>query len=70
MTVADITHPDDRRQDARNLSEVRCGGADQHQVVKRYLRPDGRPVPVEVHAASVRTADGEPYCIVAHVLPA
>jgi PAS domain S-box-containing protein len=69
LTVADITHPDDLRRDADNLSEVRGGAAEQHLVVKRYVRPDGRPVPVEVHAASVRTADGEPYCIVAHVLP-
>ncbi len=70
LTVADITHTDDLGPDAHNLSEVRAGAAEQHRVVKRYLRPDGTPVPVEVHAARVRTADGEPYCIVAHVLPA
>jgi len=69
LTVADITHPDDLGSDARNLCEVRAGAVEQHQVVKRYLRPDGTAVPVEVHAASVRTAEGEPYCIVAHVLP-
>ncbi|HEX5562167.1 MAG TPA: EAL domain-containing protein [Nocardioidaceae bacterium] len=70
MSVADITHPDDVRRDEVNLTEVREGAAEQHLVRKRYLRPDGQVVPVEVHAASVRTADGEPYCIVAHVLPA
>ena len=32
--------------------------------------PTASAVPVEVYAASVRTAEGEPYCIVAHVLPA
>jgi PAS domain S-box-containing protein len=70
MSVADITHPDDLLSDEANLSQVREGLADHHRVNKRYVRPDGRAVPVEVHAASVRTADGEPYCIVAHVLPA
>jgi PAS domain S-box-containing protein len=70
MTVADITHPDDRAVDVANLGEIRRGDADAHRVRKRYLHADGHAVPVEVHAASVRTAEGEPYCIVAHVLPA
>jgi PAS domain S-box-containing protein len=68
MTVADITHPDDLAADASNLGEIRLGVAEAHRVHKRYLHADGHPVPVEVHAASVRTAEGEPYCIVAHVL--
>ena len=69
MTVADITHPGDRTTDASNLAEVRDGTVPQHRVLKRYLHADGRAIPVEVHAASVRTAEGEPYCVVAHVLP-
>jgi PAS domain S-box-containing protein len=69
MTVADITHPDDLAADEVNLQEVRRGEAPRHEVLKRYLHADGSAVPVEVHAASVRTADGEPYCIVAHILP-
>jgi hypothetical protein len=39
-------------------------------VTRRYLHADGHAVSVEVHAASVLTAEGEPYCIVAHVLAA
>jgi PAS domain S-box-containing protein len=70
MTVADITHPEDLAVDESNLGEVRTGAAVGHRVHKRYLHADGSSVPVEVHAASVRTAEGEPYCIVAHVLPA
>ena len=41
MTVADITHPDDLRDDAVNLAEVRAGVVSQHRVVKRYLHADG-----------------------------
>ena len=70
MNVADITHPDDLRNDALNLAEVRTGLVSQHRVVKRYVHADGGTLPVEVYAASVHTAEGEPYCVVAHVLPA
>ena len=65
-----ITHDDDLGTDAANLEEVRAGKVDRHRVLKRYLHADGHPVPVEVYAASVHSADGEPYCVVAHVLPA
>jgi PAS domain S-box-containing protein len=70
MSVADITHPDDLSGDEVNLAEVRTGAAPQHRVAKRYLHADGHPIPVEVYAASVHTAAGAPYCVVAHVLPA
>ncbi|MEO5711717.1 MAG: EAL domain-containing protein [Nocardioidaceae bacterium] len=70
MSVADITHPDDLSDDAANLAEVRTGAVRQHRVAKRYLHADGHAIPVEVYAASVHTAAGEPYCVVAHVLPA
>ena len=69
MSVSDITHDDDLGTDAANLEEVRAGKVDRHRVLKRYLHADGHPVPVEVYAASVHSADGEPYCVVAHVLP-
>jgi PAS domain S-box-containing protein len=68
MTVADITHPDDVRADEHNRAEARAGTAPDHRVVKRYLHADGRAIPVEVHAATVQSADGVPYCEVAHVL--
>ena len=70
LSVADITHPDDRSGDVANLAEVRTGAVRQHRVDKRYVHADGRAIPVEVFAASVRTAAGEPYCVVAHILPA
>jgi PAS domain S-box-containing protein len=68
MTVADITHPDDLAADQANLAETASGSRTGHRVLKRYLHGDGHAVPVEVHAASVHSAEGEPYCLVAHVL--
>lgn len=70
LSVADITHPDDLPGDAANLAEVRTGAVREHRVAKRYLHADGHAIAVEVYAASVHTAAGEPYCVVAHVLPA
>lgn len=69
MSVADITHPEDHTVDAVNLAEVRDGRVPRHRVLKHYLHADGHSIPVEVHAASALTAEGEPYCVVAHVLP-
>jgi PAS domain S-box-containing protein len=68
MTVADITHPDDLVADQVNLAASRSGRVDRVRVRKRYVHADGHPIPVEVHAASVHAADGELYCVVAHVL--
>ena len=70
MTVDDITHPEDRGIDAANLHDVRTGRSPGHRVLKRYVHADGHAVPVEVYAASVKYADGEPSCMVAHILPA
>ncbi len=69
LSIADITHPDDVSTDETNRAEARAGSVTRHRVLKRYLHADGRPIPVEVHAATVESADGEPYCEVAHVLP-
>jgi PAS domain S-box-containing protein len=69
MTVADITHPDDVPADERNRAEALAGSVSRHRVRKRYLHADGHAVNVEVHAATVESAEGEPYCEVAHVLP-
>lgn len=68
MRVADITHADDLATDEANLAETRTGTVTSHRVLKRYLHVDGRPIPVEVHAASVQSAEGGQYCVVAHVL--
>jgi PAS domain S-box-containing protein len=70
LTVADITCPEDLDADVANLAQIRSGSATAHRVRKRYLHADGHLVPVEVHAAIVASADGEPSCVVAHVLEA
>jgi PAS domain S-box-containing protein len=68
MTVADVTHPDDLQADEDNRAEVRSGAVPAHRVPKRYVHADGRAIPVEVHAATVYSSDGQPSCEVAHIL--
>ncbi|MGZ4437508.1 MAG: EAL domain-containing protein [Nocardioidaceae bacterium] len=68
MTVNDITHPEDVATDLRNRAEAAAGTVTEHKVLKRYLHADGTSIPVEVHAATVLSGDGVPYCEVGHVL--
>ncbi len=68
-TVAEVTHPDDLATDRANVDLLRQGHEDTHQVRKRYLRPDGTPVPVLVHATVVAGTTGAPAHVFAHVLP-
>jgi PAS domain S-box-containing protein len=69
-TIAEITHPDDRRQDVENLTELRTGDATSHQVAKRYQRADGTGVPANVRAAVVNDRHGRPAYVIAHATPA
>ena len=69
MTVDDLTWPEDRGADAVNLDLLRTGVESAHRVRKRYVDRAGRPVPVEVWAATVPGADEEPTLVVAHVMP-
>jgi PAS domain S-box-containing protein len=69
MTVDDLTWPDDRGADATNLDRLRTGAESAHRVRKRYVDREGRPVPVEVWAATVPGAEGDPMLVVAHVMP-
>lgn len=65
-SVAELTHPGDREQDAGNLLAARDG--EQRQVVlKRYLHADGSAVPAVCEMMVARGPDGLPVALVAHV---
>ncbi|MGJ7441097.1 EAL domain-containing protein [Aquipuribacter sp. MA13-6] len=67
-TVDDLTHPEDRGQDAANLEKVHAG--EHRQVVrKRYLHRDGRVVPAVCEVLVVHAPSGAPVAVVAHVRP-
>jgi PAS domain S-box-containing protein len=55
--VPEITHPDDRENDAALRRRLVADGV-PFFVEKRYLRPDGSPVWVTVNVSSMQSADG------------
>jgi diguanylate cyclase (GGDEF)-like protein/PAS domain S-box-containing protein len=58
-TLSEITHPDDRLLDERALTRLRYGDS-MGQPERRWLRPDGSTVWVEVRASSVDDESEEP----------
>jgi diguanylate cyclase (GGDEF)-like protein/PAS domain S-box-containing protein len=58
-TVREITHPDDRLLDERALTRLRHGDS-AGQRERRWLRPDGSTVWVEMQASNVDEGDEEP----------
>jgi PAS domain S-box-containing protein len=62
-----ITHLDDREADVEAVGSLANGGAEVVNLVKRYIRPDGELVWVEVTASVVADADGEPLHFAAQV---
>jgi PAS domain S-box-containing protein len=67
-TIDDVSHPDDRgvvRTLRRGPDGVPVAG---HRYTKRYVRPDGSTVPVDVHLIPVCPAGSTPTCL-AHMVP-
>ena len=58
LTPAAITHPDDLAGQQALMEEVRAGRRDRFTYPKRYLRPDGETVWVELSFAAIRTPAG------------
>jgi PAS domain S-box-containing protein len=53
-----ITHPDDLREERRNLEKLRSGEIKMYSMEKRYVRPDGSTVWVYKIIAPITTQDG------------
>ena len=68
LRVQDVTHPEDLATDRANIAELTSGRTLPQEVDKRYRGPDGRDVPVRVHATPVHDAAGQPVFVFAHVL--
>lgn len=58
LRFSDLTHPDDRPNDARALGRLLGGTRDHERVRKRYVRSDGREVYVQVDVSTMRATDG------------
>lgn len=63
----DLTHPDDLEASELAVDDAFRTGARSYQVEKRYLRPDGTPVPVLLSVAFAGGVD-RPRYFIAHLL--
>lgn len=55
-----ITHADDLEADLANLTALMAGEIPRYSMEKRYIRPDGALVWVNLTVSLVRTIDGQP----------
>jgi PAS domain S-box-containing protein len=60
LTVGQITHPDDRIEDAKLLEAMRRGESDAYRREKRYLAKDDSVVHAQLTVALLRDAAGRP----------
>jgi diguanylate cyclase (GGDEF)-like protein/PAS domain S-box-containing protein len=65
--VPSLTHPDDQAADRAAMAEMRAGKRRTFHTEKRYLRPDGEPVWVRLHAGVVLGEDGRPRYFVSQM---
>lgn len=68
MTIAEITHADDRERDRVTLMELGAGVRNRWTTEKRYVRKDGSVVWVLVNGALVRDSRGRPDHAIAHAV--
>jgi diguanylate cyclase (GGDEF)-like protein/PAS domain S-box-containing protein len=61
----DITHPEDLDADVEQLTALLAGEMDSYQMEKRYLRPDGTSIWINLTVSLVAHEDGRPDFLVA-----
>ena len=68
LGIEEVTHPDDRRESNRALTELTDGGAERVRLEKRYLTKSGAVRWGDVTGTVVRDFDGEPLYVQTVVL--
>lgn len=58
---ASFTHPDDLEEDLNNLKKLRAGEIKSYKMEKRYIKPDGSIVWVEMVVAALEHPNSEKY---------
>jgi PAS domain S-box-containing protein len=59
LAPQDVTHPDDWAGQQPLMAEVRAGTRDRFDFTKRYVRPGGEEVWVELSFSAIRAGDGQ-----------
>lgn len=58
MSWEEYTHPEDIEEDRQQMKRMLSGEITGYQMDKRYLKPDGTPVWIRLHVASLQEAGG------------
>ena len=66
-TFQEITHPDDIESDLAQAKQLLAGEIRSYRMEKRYLRADGRLVPVMLSVSLVRDSEGVPLYFVSQI---
>jgi len=67
LTLQAITHPEDVETDTALAQQLARGEIPRYQSSKRYLRKDGAAVDILLSCSVVRSPDGAPLYLIAHV---
>ncbi|WP_395745268.1 PAS domain S-box protein [Prosthecobacter sp.] len=67
MTSDEMIHPDDRVRNRRMHSQLKSARSSEFQLEKRYVRPDGSVVWVNLNASLLSTMSGRPNQLLAMV---
>lgn len=67
MTFQEITHPHDLDTDVGLVNQLLQGSIDRYEMEKRYLRPEGDAVWVQLNVSLVKDESGEPLHFIAQV---
>lgn len=68
VRVADITHPEDRDRDDRNLDAIQTSQETRQQVTKRYLHADGHAVNATVWVTAMAPQHDREGIVLAHIM--
>lgn len=67
MSLADLTHPDDRGRDAEKMASLLSGAQETYTIEKRFVASSGRVLWGELTAAAVRDLHGDVHEVIVQV---
>jgi PAS domain S-box-containing protein len=68
LTFTDITHAEDREDNAGTIGAVLAGASERWEIEKRYMRPDGSAVWVHISGKLVTDVEGRPHRLIANAV--
>ncbi len=63
-----VTHPDDLERDLELMDQMISGAIPSFQIEKRYIRKDGKVIPILLSVALIRDENGQPLHTVSQIL--